>query len=193
MHCEQTLKCTRKAHGLQKSLNNHLSLSLSFFFFCSFLLPSRNLSSPRSRSQEKSLRAGGLLEKSRQETPVVVVHLLCWVRFFVTAACQVLLSFIVSQSLLRFMSIELVMPSTTSRRGGADTGKGRKSIQGASWSWLLLRQGSGPRSFRGSLGTSVKTHLRSVPCEGEEPGVIYIWAPSVTGGGLLLGERVDDI
>ena len=45
---------------------------------------------------------------------VVVVQLLSHVQHFVTpwaAACQVALSFTVSQSLLKLMSIELVMPS----------------------------------------------------------------------------------
>ena len=103
------------------------------------------MASPRSRSQEESLRADGLLGKSCQETPVAaaIVDLLFWVQFFVNAACQVSLSFTVSQSLLRFMSIDSVMPSNTSRRGGVDTGKGRKSTQSESWSWSLLRQGSG--------------------------------------------------
>ena len=45
---------------------------------------------------------------------VVVVQLLCFVRFFVipwTAACQAPLSFTISQSLLKLMSIELVILS----------------------------------------------------------------------------------
>ena len=45
---------------------------------------------------------------------VVVVHLLSWVRLFVTpgtAAPRVSLSFTISQNLLRFMCIESVMPS----------------------------------------------------------------------------------
>ena len=45
---------------------------------------------------------------------VVVVHSLSHVRLFVTpwtAACQASLSFIISQSLLKLTSIELVMPS----------------------------------------------------------------------------------
>ena len=44
---------------------------------------------------------------------VFVVQLLSWVRLFVawTAACQASLSFTVSWSLLKFMSIESVMPS----------------------------------------------------------------------------------
>ena len=46
---------------------------------------------------------------------VVVVQLLSHVRLFVTpwtAACQAFLSFIIYQSLLKFMSTELVMPSS---------------------------------------------------------------------------------
>ena len=35
MHCEQTRKCTRTAHCLQKSLNNRI-----FFFFFFFSVPS---------------------------------------------------------------------------------------------------------------------------------------------------------
>ena len=44
---------------------------------------------------------------------MVVVQLLCHVRIFATpwtATCQASLSFTISQSLLRLMSIELVMP-----------------------------------------------------------------------------------
>ena len=47
-------------------------------------------------------------------TSVDVVHWLCRVQLFVTpctAACQASLSFTISQSLLKLMSIELVMPS----------------------------------------------------------------------------------
>ena len=48
---------------------------------------------------------------------VVVVQWLSYVRLFATpwaAACQASLSFTISQSLLKLMSIELVMPSTIS-------------------------------------------------------------------------------
>ena len=42
---------------------------------------------------------------------VVVVQLLSRVRLFWTAACQASLSFIISRSLLKLMSIEFMMPS----------------------------------------------------------------------------------
>ena len=72
------------------------------------------------------------------------------------------------------MSIESVMPSNTSRRGRVDTGKGRKSIQGASWSRLLLRQGSGSRSFWGSLGKQCKDTPQICATWGWGTRVIYI-------------------
>ena len=58
------------------------------------------------------------ISRSRQtksvNVNVVVVQSLCHVRLFVTpwtVACQASLSFTISQSLLKFMLIELVMPS----------------------------------------------------------------------------------
>ena len=47
--------------------------------------------------------------------PLIVIQLLSCVQLFATpwtAACQAYLSFIISRSLLKIMSIELVMPST---------------------------------------------------------------------------------
>ena len=54
------------------------------------------------------------MDKSSQEEDVVVVQLLSHVLLFATprtAACQAFLSFTISWSLLRFMSMELVMLS----------------------------------------------------------------------------------
>ena len=53
-------------------------------------------------------------QKMTQQCKAAIVQLLGCVRLFVTpwtAACQGFLSFTISQSLLRFTSIELVMPS----------------------------------------------------------------------------------
>ena len=64
-----------------------------------------------------SLIIGGMIIKIRIYYAVVVVWLLSHVWLFVTpwtAACQVLLSFTISQSLLKLTSIESMMPPTIS-------------------------------------------------------------------------------
>ena len=76
---------------------------------------SRGSSRPRDRTQVSIV--GFTLWATREVTAlitVVVVQLLSQVQLFVTlwmAACQASLSFMISQSLLKFMTIESVMPS----------------------------------------------------------------------------------
>ena len=183
MHCEQALKCTRRAHCLQKSLNNRL-----FFFFLFLPIAQQTFGFTQKQVARKELKGRWFI---REGTPGNTSCCCCSFTPLGSILCCCSMpgfpAFTVTQSLFRSVSIESVMPSNTRRRGRVDTGKGRKSIRGASWSWFLLRQGSGPRSFRGTLGSSVKTPLRSVPCEGEELGLFISdsfshWWRAASGG-----------